>query len=261
MTGRGCGWNVCTFCSDVITSNGRTFRSRPLSAVLDEMREQAQRYQATDFNFLDLKLNSDLSLWRGLIDNFQDCVPGGRWIGTVHVDGKDENGLDYATLQAAKASGLTRISFGLETGSQPLVRRMAKGTRVERNAQFIQDAHRAGLSVRCSMMMGYPGETVDDLRATRDFLHTHQQQLDRIRPARFKAIPGTRFATLYQKRPNRFHGIEVQVWDHRLARAEYSNSTTTARDYRKVKREVLAIIHAINRQPLRDAARQFDGLM
>ncbi|MGB5598033.1 MAG: radical SAM protein [Thiothrix litoralis] len=261
MTGRGCSWNVCTFCSDVITSNGRTFRTRPLETVLAEIRTQAQRYQAQDFIFLDLKLNSDLSLWYGLIDNFQQCVPGGRWIATVHVDGKGENGLDYATLKAAKAAGLTRISFGFETGSQALAKRMAKGTRVERNAQFIQDAHRAGLSVRCSMILGYPGETVEDLQATRDFLAQYQQQLDRIRPARFKAIPGTRFETLYHKRPNRFQGIAVQSWDHRLARAEYRNTANTSAAYRKVKREVLAIIHAINSQPLRDDARQFDGLM
>ncbi|WP_040839091.1 B12-binding domain-containing radical SAM protein [Thiothrix nivea] len=261
MTGRGCSWNVCTFCSDVITSNGRTFRSRPLAKILDELRQQAERYQARDFIFLDLKLNSDLEVWHGLIDNIQQTVPGARWIATVHVDGKGENGLDAATLQAAKMSGLTRISFGLETGSQPLARRMGKGTRVERNAQFIQDAHRAGLSVRCSMMLGYPGETADDLRATLEFLQTHQAQLDRIRPARFKAIPGTRFERLYHNRPSRFAGIDVQGWNYRLARADYRNRNTRCPVYRKVKRDILSTIHAINSQPLRDDARQFDGLM
>lgn len=261
MTGRGCQWNVCTFCSDVTTSNGRTFRSRPLDKVLEELQQQAQRYQATDFIFLDLKLNSDLTLWHGLIDNIQHYVPGARWIATVHVNGNGENGLDAATLQAAKAAGLTRISFGLETGSQPLARRMGKGTRVERNAQFIRDAYQAGLSVRCSMMLGYPGETVEDLLATREFLHAHQQQLDRIRPARFKAIPGTRFERLHQHRPSRFAGISVQGWDYRLARAEYHNTMASDPAYRRVKRDILGIIHAINSQPLRDDARQFDGLM
>lgn len=111
------------------------------------------------------------------------------------------------------------------------------------------------------MMMGYPGETADDLLATRDFLQTHQQQLGRIRPARFKAIPGTRFERLYQHRPSRFAGIDVQSWDYRLARADYRNHNTTASAYRKVKRDILTTIHAINNQPLRDDARQFDGLM
>jgi len=132
---------------------------------------------------------------------------------------------------------------------------------VARNAQFIRDAHAAGLSVRCSMMLGYPGETLTDLLATRDFLREHQQQLDRIRPARFKAIPGTRFARLHQHRPERFAGFELLGWDYRLGRAEYRNHPAGDPACRRVRREILAVIHAINRQPLRDEARQFDGLM
>ena len=37
MTGRGCGWGGCTFCSDVLTSNGRMFRTRSVEHVLAEL--------------------------------------------------------------------------------------------------------------------------------------------------------------------------------------------------------------------------------
>lgn len=261
MTGRGCSWGVCTFCSDVTTANGRGFRSRPLAAVLAELQQQAERYQAKDFIFLDLKLNSDLTIWNGLIDNFQRLIPGGRWIATVHVDAKGDNGLDCARLAAAKAAGLTRISFGLESASQALTRRMGKGTHIDRNRQFVRDAYRAGLSLRCSMMLGYPGETVDDLRATRDFLYEHLQEFDRVRPARFKAIPGTRFEKLYRNRPSRFAGLQAMQWDYKRARASYRYAPASDPTYRRVKREILQLIHQINRKPLRDEARQFDGLM
>jgi len=261
MTGRGCSWGVCTFCSDVITSNGRTYRSRSLDAVLNEIEVQSRRYDSKDFIFLDLKLNSNLEVWYGLIENFQQIAPGGRWIATVHVDGQKENGLDYETLQAAKAAGLTRISFGLESASQTLTQRMAKGTTVERNQQFIQDAWRAGLSLRCSMILGYPGETYNDLSLTRDFLQHNQDNFDRIRPARFKAIPGTPFEKLYQGNPSRFEGLGTVDWNHRYARATYKYSAATDPNYRQAKRDILQIIHQINRKPLRDDAIQFDGLM
>jgi radical SAM superfamily enzyme YgiQ (UPF0313 family) len=260
MTGRGCSWGVCTFCSDVSTSNGRTYRSRSLASVLHELKVQSERYQSKDFIFLDLKLNSDLELWHGLIDNFQKVIPGGRWIGTVHV-GQGENGLDYDTLQAAKDAGLTRISFGLESGSEKLTRRMGKGTRVAGNQQFVRDAHRAGLSVRCSMMLGYPGETSADLQQTRQFLDQHLDDFDRVRPSRFKAIPGTRFERLYQHRSTRFKGIDLIEWDHKYARAVYEYQDAVQPEYRKAKREILGLIHQINRKPLRDGAVQFDGLM
>ncbi|MGB1310574.1 MAG: B12-binding domain-containing radical SAM protein [Leucothrix sp.] len=261
MTGRGCSWNVCTFCSDVVTANGRTFRSRSLDSVLNELKVQSERYDSKDFIFLDLKINSNLEVWYGLIENFQKIVPGGRWIATVHVDATGENGLELEHLQAAKAAGLTRISFGFESGSEKLLKRMGKGTRMDRNRQFIEDAHTAGLSVRCSMMMGYPGETSDDLSLTAEFLDTYRVQLDRIRPARFKAIPGTRFEKLYHKRPGRFKGLEDMQWDYAQARASYNYTPAAEKTYRQEKARVLKLIHNINRQPLRDDAIQFDGLM
>ncbi len=261
MTGRGCSWDVCTFCSDVITSNGRSFRSRPVQAVLNELQVQSARYRSKDFIFLDLKLNSNLAMWHGLIDHFQHIIPGGRWIATVHVDAHGENGLDLSTLVAAKAAGLTRISFGLETGSQRLAKRMSKGTDIERNRQFVADAYRAGLSVRCSMMLGYPEETVHDLKDTRNFLLDSLDEFDRVRPARFKAIPGTRFHKLYQQRPDRYQGMTHVAWDYRFARASYQYKPATEPAYRHVKQQVLGLIHTINSKPLRDDARQFDGLM
>ena len=46
MTGRGCSWGRCLFCSDVETANGRTFRSRPVDAVLEEISQQSARHAA-----------------------------------------------------------------------------------------------------------------------------------------------------------------------------------------------------------------------
>ena len=261
MTGRGCNWGVCTFCSDVTSANGRTFRSRPVQAVLDEIAYQSKCYGSKDFIFLDIKLNSNVEMWRALIANFQTIVPNGHWIGTVHVNTQGENGLSLAELKAAKASGLIRMSFGLETGSKKLNRRMGKGTSIEQSSQFVADAHQAGISLRASMMLGYPHETTDDIWQSVSFLKKHQHHFDRIRLSRFKAIPGTRFDTLYTKRPSRFSSIKNFHWDYRYARAAYEYPDSTDKYYRRAKRALLQIIHTINQQPLRDDAVQFDGLM
>jgi radical SAM superfamily enzyme YgiQ (UPF0313 family) len=261
MTGRGCNWGVCTFCSDVTTANGRTFRSRPIAAVLEEIRLQAQRYHSQDFIFLDIKLNSNVAMWRTLITNFQEIVPNGHWIATVHVNVKGENGLSLAELTAARQSGLIRMSFGLETGSKKLNRRMGKGTTMQRNAQFVEDAYQAGISLRASMMLGYPSETAEDIWQSVAFLTQYQNHFDRIRLSRFKIIPNTRFATLYNKRPSRFAAIKQLKWNYRYARADYKYPTAADKAYRQAKRALLTIIHKINQQPLRDAAVQFDGLM
>jgi len=144
----------CLFCSDVETVNGRTFRSRPVEAVLDEISQQSARHAAKQVAFLDIKLNGDLAMWRGVADGFQRHLPGGTWVGTVHVQSRGDNGLSRDDLQAAYDSGMRRISCGLETGSQRVNDSMAKGTQLAQTSEFIRDAHAVGLSVRATMMLG-----------------------------------------------------------------------------------------------------------
>jgi len=260
MTGRGCSWGHCTFCSDVKVVNGLTYRSRPVGDVLDELEEQAERHSTRDVIFLDIKLNSNLAMWRGIAENFQQRLPGGRWIGTVHVQAGAENGLDAGSLDGAARSGLTRISFGLETGSQRVNRLMAKGTSIERTAQFLEDANAAGISVRATAINGYPGETADDIDETVRFLETHGRLLDRIRMNRFTPLPGTRFHELYDRRPERF-GLTHLTWDYRLRRGEYRYAAASERGYRKARARLLRSVHRINSRPLRNSAQVFDGLM
>lgn len=261
MTGRGCEWGRCAFCSDVVTANGRGYRTRPLERVLDEMAEMSALYRTRNTMFLDIKLNSDLVMWNGIIDNYQRVLPGGRWIGTVHVAARGENGLDRERLFAAKASGMARISFGLESGSDELNRKMGKGTSMARNLQFMRDAKDAGLSVRVSMMLGYPGETHEHVAETAQFLREHGGLLDRVRMARFKPIPGTRFERLHARRPDKFPGMEGFKWRYAEGRADYVYRPAMSPAYRKAKAEVLRQIYQINRRPLPAEASEFNGLM
>jgi len=261
MTGRGCEWGRCAFCSDVITANGRGFRSRPLDRVLEELAQQSRAYDTRNTFFLDIKLNSDLQMWRGLIDNYQRVLPGGKWVGVVHVAARGENGLDRDALHAAKAAGLTRVSFGLESGSEVLNRRMGKGTSIPRTVEFLEDAKAAGLSVRTTMMLGFPGETEDDVWQSAAFLDQYGHLLDRVRISRFKAIPGTRFERLHTRFPDRYRDLEDFRWRYGEGRADYRYRPALAAGYRKAKARVLNQVFDINRKPLEDDAAMFNGLM
>lgn len=261
MTGRGCEWGRCAFCSDVVTANGRGFRSRPVDRVLEELEQQASLYKTRNTYFLDIKLNSDLQMWHGLIDNYQRVLPGGKWIGVVHVAARGQNGLDGATLMRAKAAGLTRISFGLESGSEALNRKMGKGTSIPRTLEFLEDARAAQLSVRTTMMLGYPGETEEDVWQTAAFLDEHGHLLDRVRMSRFKAIPGTRFERLHARFPDRYRDLENFEWRYGEGRADYHYRPAMAPGYRRAKARVLQRVFEINRRPLADDAAMFNGLM
>ncbi|MEL6644247.1 MAG: radical SAM protein [Pseudomonadota bacterium] len=258
LTGRGCQWDKCTFCSDVISASGRTFRTRSLENVLIELQTQAERHNAKDFIFLDLKLNSFPAMFRGLSRELRKRVRGAEWIGTVHVDGRKDNGLSRRDLFEAATGGMRRISFGLESGSQRLLDAMQKGCTVERNAAFLKDAHEAGLSVRCTMFKGYPGETAEDMAATADFLDANAAYIDRIRFNDFAVPVGTPIAeALADKAQGRLH---LTGTDDRRARALYGKRGA-GRAYRREKARALAVVYEINRKPLRETARQFDGTM
>jgi radical SAM superfamily enzyme YgiQ (UPF0313 family) len=261
MAGRGCQWAKCVFCSDVITASGRTFRTRSVDAIMEEMRTQAQRCSTSNFLFLDLKLNSDPFTFRAIIENVQRNVPGAEWIGTVHVDDRRDNGLSRTDLRNAVASGMRRVSFGLESGSQRLLDLMKKGSSVDRNSQFIRDAHAEGLSVRCTMFKGFPGETADDLLLTARFLESHAPHIDRIRFNEFSILQNTPIQRALATQPATYPQLKVLDWGHRDAKARYVNRETGGRDYRRAKARVLDVVYSINRRPVRASAEAFDGLM
>jgi radical SAM superfamily enzyme YgiQ (UPF0313 family) len=261
MTGRGCQWDRCHFCSDVFTVNGRTFRTRSIENVLLEMQEQARRHGTTSFLFHDLKLNSYPDMIRGIASNVQSYVNGAEWIGTVHVDLRKDNGVSRRDLFSAVSGGMRRINFGLESGSQALLDRMDKGTSVARNSEFIRDAFDAGLSVRCSMFKGYPGETADDMEKTRLFLEKHAPYLDRIRFSDFSLLADTPIYQIIKGKEAEITGFKVTKNIRAKARSNYINKRTDHLAYSNALRKVLRIVHAINSRPIRSAARQFDGVM
>jgi radical SAM superfamily enzyme YgiQ (UPF0313 family) len=261
MAARGCQWNRCNFCSDIVSVSGRTFRSRSVDHVLHEMREQARRHGTNNFLFLDLKLNSNPGLFRGIVENVQRNVPGAQWIGTVHVDRRRDNGLSRSELKAAVAAGMRRVSFGLETGSQRLLDAMDKGCTVEGNSEFIRNAHDVGLSVRCTMMKGFPGERAEDLERTADFLEAHLPYLDRVRFNDFSLPAGTPIADAVRESPEQYANFKMVRLNARQARVGYINTDGRDARYRKAKARTLRAVYAINRRKLRSSARNFDGLM
>lgn len=261
MTGRGCSWGHCLFCSDVTTASTRTFRTRSLDAVLNELRVQSENYWCKNFIFVDNKLNSDLRIWYGIIRHFQEVVPGGRWVAIVHVDGRGDNGLDADTLSAAHESGLRRISFGLESGSQHLNRLMRKGTSIQRMSEFVKNACDAGISVRTTCMLGYPGETAADVEATIALLEEHYRYIDRVKLSKFKAIPGTAIQNRLDTQPGKYPSVTKLEWDFKLARAKLRHRPPHRKDYRRSMARLLKIVHRINQKKLADDAQQFNGLM
>lgn len=261
ITGRGCGWGVCSFCADITSTAGRSFRSRSVANVLGELEHQHARHGARLFVFTDLKLNSSVDMWRGVVGGIQAAVPGARWIGAVHVGTRGPNGLDADALRAARAAGMVRLTTGLESGSQRVLDRMAKGTDLTVTSRFLKDARAAGISVRTTMFTGYPGETAEDLQRTADFLEAHAECLERVPLYRFTLNHGTLFEQQLRRRPEQFPTLTHLRPDPRVAVIPHHYTETEDPAYRRGIRRLLRVVHRINRKPLLPSARDFEGVM
>lgn len=261
ITGRGCGWGVCTFCSDVTTVAGRGFRSRSPDHVLGEIEHQAAKHGADIFVMLDLKLNSSLPVWHALIERMPGIVPGGRWTASVHVGLEKENGLSPGELRAARAAGLVRMTTGLELGSQRVLNAMAKGTRLARTSGFIRDAAAAGISLRTTVVVGYPNETAADLRQTAAFLEEHAFGIERVMVNRFSIMPGTPVHDRMREHPGKYPGVELRGFDTRNAVVEHYNKGTRSVDYYRSLWKLLGVSNSINRRPMSREAAVFEGVL
>lgn len=261
MTARGCEWARCRFCADVRTAAGRTFRSRSLYNVLEEIRVQRERHDASLFVFLDLKLNSDVGLWRGLAERMPALAPGMRWTASVHVDARPDNGLTRDDLRQAARAGLARVTTGLESASESLRKRMAKGTSLERTAAYIRDAAEAGISVRLTTILGYPGEEPADVEQTARFLTEHAPWIERVMLNRYTLMLDTdddrRFRTERPPAPP----IRPGTVDPLTAVVEHENTVLGTRSHRRAAYRLMAAVHEINRRPLTLRAQDFEGVM
>lgn len=261
MTGRGCEWGRCRFCADVVTSAARSYRTRSLDNVIEEIQMQSGRHDTSLFVFLDLKLNSDVDLWRGLTQRLPELLPGAAWTASVHVDRRPDNGLDREDLLQARRAGLARVTAGLETASEGLLKRMAKGTSTERTAAFLRHATEAGISTRLTTIIGYPGEHPDDVHATARFLKENEQWIERVMLNRFALMLGTDIDRRSFEKPELFPELKRGKLDASTAMIEHTNNLLSTPAHRRAVYELMGAVHRINRRPLRADAQEFEGVM
>jgi anaerobic magnesium-protoporphyrin IX monomethyl ester cyclase len=155
-----------------------------------------------------------------------------------------------------------RLTTGLESGSQRILDMMDKGTAIARTEQMLRDAWEAGISVRLTMIVGYPGEEPDDVAASAAFLERNRAAVGRVLLNRFAMVTGTRIQRRLTRGAQRgapdLEGLvphqSSATWPHRYAPARSSA-------YRRQLWRLLGAVHAINRRPLGLSASAFEGVM
>lgn len=160
FTSRGCPF-LCTYCHDIF---GKRFRERSPANVLAEARLLRERYGVDEFQIVDdiFNLNSGRmkEICRGLapLGNHL-CFPNG-----LRFDVLDEEGVE-ALVQA----GTYAACVAVETVTPRLQELVKKRLHLDATLRAIRWMAERNVLVRGFFMLGFPGETPEEIQATVDF--------------------------------------------------------------------------------------------
>ena len=97
--------------------------------------------------------------------------------------------LTPALVDLMKRAGCLRVYLGLESGSNDTLRLMNKRVTVDQGTRAVDLFSQAGVGTAGFFMVGYPGETIEDMEAT--FALALSLQLDEISFTVPLPLPGT----------------------------------------------------------------------
>lgn len=163
---RGCYWQRCLFCPEAATPT-HPYVALSSPAFPELLRDLAGHYAVRHFHFTDNAL--PVSVLRQLAAAGA-VVPGASWHGFVRFEKELR---DPGLIAGLAASGCTMLQLGLESGSQAVLDRLRKGTRLEEVAVILGNLQRAGIASYVYVMLGTPGESEADAEATLRFLERH----------------------------------------------------------------------------------------
>lgn len=155
---RGCPYR-CSFC--YLGMYGTGYRQKSPERLLDEISYVKRRFHTKNIYFMDLEFglnrNFLLSFCSGLIER----KIGISWCCQTRVTDVDED-----ALRCMREAGCNLIHFGVEAGSDRVLRQTGKGIKVDDCARAIAITHEAGIRTALFLNFGFPDETVDDMDST-----------------------------------------------------------------------------------------------
>jgi anaerobic magnesium-protoporphyrin IX monomethyl ester cyclase len=149
---RGCPWR-CTFCTAPLYY-GHRLRCRPVARVVDEMVDNAARYDIRELFIWADTFTADREYVRELCRTILAHGLKISWTCNSRVDT-----IDAETLSLMKEAGLWMISYGLESASDAILAASGKGITAAQSRAAVEMTHRLGIRTAGHFIFGLPGET------------------------------------------------------------------------------------------------------
>jgi anaerobic magnesium-protoporphyrin IX monomethyl ester cyclase len=165
ITSRGCPFNCC-FCA-VHLHMGQGFRAHSAGYVLDHIQHVVDKYRIKNIFFEDDNLTLDLKRFEAICDGL---IERKIKIGWETPNGVRADCLSMALLKKMKQSGAKSIFVGVESGDQQILDSViCKSLDLNRVVEFAKNAKEIGLKTGAFYIIGFPGETKENMQHTVDF--------------------------------------------------------------------------------------------
>lgn len=158
MTSRGCP-NNCAFCASPVIWD-RKVRFRSSGNIMDEL-DLLKRRGVRELHFCDDTFTFNKRRLMSVLDGMIERSLGFEWICDTRL-----NCLDREILEKMKEAGCVRVKFGVESGSERVLREISKGITREMALEKSAVIRELGLSFAAYFMIGFPDETDGEARQT-----------------------------------------------------------------------------------------------
>ncbi|MHC5209334.1 MAG: B12-binding domain-containing radical SAM protein [Planctomycetota bacterium] len=181
FTSRGCPFR-CVFCQKELT--GRGFRTRSVKNILDELQDIHDTYNPGNVLFIDELFTCQK---KRVYEICEGIIERGLKLNMSCETRVDM--LDYDMARTMKRAGFNRMYFGVESGSQRSLDTLVKDYKVDKIVEALKITRRAGIWTKIFLIVGTPGETMEDIEETANVLRLGMP--DRVRTSLFNPLTAT----------------------------------------------------------------------
>ena len=159
---RGCPF-PCTFCN----SPYKNYRLRSPENVTSEIEQCYLEYGIDTFFFFDDLFNLDKQRLLEMCAAIR-CLPFRiKWSFRGRINAVDEH-----VLRACKDAGCNRIHFGVEAGTERILKIYKKGVTLSEIRKVFTLCRKVGIETVGNFMFGAPGETLAEMKETINFAYS-----------------------------------------------------------------------------------------
>jgi anaerobic magnesium-protoporphyrin IX monomethyl ester cyclase len=159
---RGCPFQ-CAYC-ETRELWGTSCRAFSPQRVIDEIKDMTENYGTKGIYFVGdnftINKNRTIELCRKIKENKLSL----KWTCETRADQ-----VNREVLSEMKSAGCQTIFFGTESGSERIQKKLNKNINLQEVKSAFNLSRQVGIKTATSFMLGIPGETIEDMKATFKF--------------------------------------------------------------------------------------------